>query len=73
MNKLRCRTKFEYDSPSYPSCDYHVNLRKEVDRRVLVKGKDTVTPSSLEFHVKQNDTSERDLYTVDGVGNGKIT
>ena len=52
-HELRCRKKFEYDSPTCPSCGYQVNDRKEVDGREVVKGRDTVAPSSWEFHVNK--------------------
>ena len=35
--ELRCRKKFEYDSPTCPSCEYQVNDNIEADGRMTVK------------------------------------
>ena len=47
----RCWRKFNYESPTCPSCGFQVNNTEEVNGRTVVTRRSTLAPSQWESHV----------------------
>ena len=47
----RCWRKFNYESPTCPSCGFQVNDKEEVNGRMVVTRRSTLAPSQWESHV----------------------